>query len=291
MAMRQWSLLGICSRVISVGQEWLKRARVAETKFRTCRMAATSDLPFRNLPWPVQKLVVQQANLVDDLDTIPDDFLKLGDRISCKCLFFRKYLLPCKHILWKQRMFPGTIREADWLHWEFMWSSEGSGFDIYEKMTSTYLQSEIYEEIGAPTELKLDYREQKEIFDAAFYQINDLADDTGASPELRKELVGTLLDVMKHISGEITRLGAKAWAMEQISDQSRRFLTESQGNQLLDNLSSQPTQDLVPIPLGNKRCKREFQIYEDDQEEQELSDDEGDVEEEATDDEWANVED
>src|SRR6266516_7505403 len=117
------------------------------------------------------------------------------------------------------------------------------------------VENPVYEEISAPTELKLDYREQKEIFDAAFYQINDLADDTGASPELRKELVGTLLDVMKHIGGEITRLGAKAWAMEQISDQSRRFLTESQGNQLLDNLSSQPTQDLVPIPLGNKRCK------------------------------------
>jgi hypothetical protein len=172
-----------------------------------------------------------------------------------------------------------------------MWSSEGSGFDIYERMTSTYLQSEIYEEIGAPAELKLDYREQKEIFDAAFYQINDLADDTGASPELRKELVGTLVDVMKHISGEITRLGAKAWAMEQISDQSRRFLTESQGNRLLDNLSSQAGQDLVPIPLGNKRGKREFQIYEDEQKEQEDTEDGKDTEEEATDDEWANVED
>jgi hypothetical protein len=246
----------------------------------------------------VQKLVVGEANLVDDLDTIPDHFLELGDQISCRCLFFRKYLLPCRHILWKQRMFPGTIREADWQHWEFMWSSEGSGFDIYEKMTSTYLQREIYEEIGASAELKLDYREQKEIFDAAFYQINDLADDTGASPELRKELVGTLLDVMKHISGEITRLGAKAWAMEQISDQSRRFLTESQGNRLLNHLSSQSAQDLIPIPLGNKRCKRDFQIYEDGQgghegqgQEGHGSEDEQDEEEEATDDEWANVDD
>jgi hypothetical protein len=79
-------------------------------------MAAMSDLPFRKLPWPVQKLVVQQANLVDDLDIIPDNFLELGDRISCRCLFFRKYLLLYRHILWKQRMFPGTIKEVDWLH-------------------------------------------------------------------------------------------------------------------------------------------------------------------------------
>ena len=42
--------------------------------------------------------------------------------------------------------------------------------------------------------------------------------------------------------------------------------------------------------MGNNRAKRKFQIYEDEQKEQDTEDGR-EAEEEATDDEWTNVED
>jgi len=51
------------------------------------------------------------------------------------------------------------------------------------------------------------------------------------------------------------------------------------------------TQQTGRLPMGNKQAKREFQIYEDEQKEQEDTEDGREAKEEATDDEWANVED
>ena len=65
---------------------------------------------------------------------------ELADDLSCDCLFYRQYQLPCSH-LFQFDFITNTIKDADWLRWAFMF--EEQGFEIYESTTKEYAVKDI----------------------------------------------------------------------------------------------------------------------------------------------------
>ncbi|KAK9319312.1 hypothetical protein V1517DRAFT_332998 [Lipomyces orientalis] len=79
-------------------------------------------------PLPVQKLIVEELDALrhmrdDDSDRIDED------NVQCDCLFFRKYYLPCRHILLADRTYE-ILTEDHWNNFGVMF--ENRGFDVYE---------------------------------------------------------------------------------------------------------------------------------------------------------------
>ena len=54
----------------------------------------------------------------------------LIDDLSCRCLFYRQYQLPCSH-LWQYHFMSNAFSDSDWERWTYMF--EEGGFEIYER--------------------------------------------------------------------------------------------------------------------------------------------------------------
>ena len=65
----------------------------------------------RKLPFPIQRLTGQEITQSEELERQPSRIYPQGDKLSCKCQFYRKYLLPCRHIFyWENRLGGGRPR-------------------------------------------------------------------------------------------------------------------------------------------------------------------------------------
>jgi hypothetical protein len=154
-AMAKWSLSGLIQHIANCAEQWDRKALRIQAEFRTRHLSDTIFFPgLRKFPFPVQKLCLGQLKIAQERMGDGDNCNTLTDEVSCTCLFFRKYSLPCA-CLWHQELtFGAVFTEHTWERWAFMF--EDCGFEIYESMGVTYLNREIYEEVGAPARRRLE---------------------------------------------------------------------------------------------------------------------------------------
>ena len=81
------------------------------------------------LPYPVQKIVVDKVLAIEkrlEKGKEPPGLVSL----DCQCLFFHRYLLPCKHIFHDHIYGTNKLLTANaWVRFQQMF--EDSGFEIY----------------------------------------------------------------------------------------------------------------------------------------------------------------
>lgn len=81
-------------------------------------------------PYPIQKLIVSETAGV--MTRIDKGKLPPGLAVSvCHCIFFRRYLLPCRHIF-HEHMYGTTKILTDIVWKKFQDMFEEAGFEVYE---------------------------------------------------------------------------------------------------------------------------------------------------------------
>lgn len=132
-AMAQYSLTGTCRLVLEV-----------DTRFDTLAEQAAFDwdhkqLPIRErypgiqrLPFPVQKLVTEQLDLAetkidegDDIDA--KDIKHVNEDMTCGCGWFKKYQLPCRHILEHDVLY-GLLTDKHWEQYAHMFDESTNAY-------------------------------------------------------------------------------------------------------------------------------------------------------------------
>ena len=84
------------------------------------------------------------------------------------CLFYRQYQLLCKH-LWYYCITTLLFSSTDWARLAALF--EDGGFEIYEAMTKTYVENEIYNTIEGPDRGSLIMREILDHVKTRYYEI------------------------------------------------------------------------------------------------------------------------
>jgi hypothetical protein len=103
-------------------------------------------------PHLVQKLILKEYYEVKrDSGIIPH---KLGDDITCHCLFYYQWQLPCHHIILQEKVFGGILTDSYWDNWYRKWDK--SSFELYEGMTADYMNGPVDKEIGALRHILMD---------------------------------------------------------------------------------------------------------------------------------------
>src|SRR5207247_8006825 len=82
---------------------------------------------------------------------LPDDDEECAvGSISCDCLFFRKYRLPCRHIFHHHLMY-NSLNDSIFTEWSRQWDEYG--FEVYEAM-------ELYSVAPRPMEVEMPVKER-----------------------------------------------------------------------------------------------------------------------------------
>lgn len=208
-----FTLRGICMHLCAVAREWDIRAESQRHHFRTRHMTPIQDIPdLRRFPYPAQELICNQLQLMfteafqEDFDRrLAEQPPQIEDDISCTCLFYRRYQLPCAHIL-KQDQLWGTIPQSQWDVWSYMW--EDSGFEMYEKAKPiSHAIEDVYQQIGAPAKQRLQFREAIENLQGAYYRVaEEIGEIEGANDSQQKEIMGKWLQSLENMVGGVRRL-------------------------------------------------------------------------------------
>ncbi len=154
-----------------IALEWDKKACKTEHEFRTKHIADTVHIPnIRRFPYPIQLILVQEMNKAENCGEEEELPREIDDAIGCKCLFWRRYQLPCRHIFYQHMLFQ-ILTDEDWEAFAFAW--EDCGFEGYETAGPEYAIKEMYEEIGAPARRKLNLREVLDGLHAKYYALEE----------------------------------------------------------------------------------------------------------------------
>jgi len=188
--MRHWSLKGAIERVIQTGRIWENRATVAKTKFHGKHLVIAAGFPaMRQLPFPIQRLIGTEIVQAEELDRQSYPIHPQGDELSCKCKFYRKYLLPCRHIFYWENRIGGVLREYHWNKWIYMFEQGISGYEIYESISTEWIEEDIYQGIGAPARRKLQVREILAAIMQKYYEIEEAIAEEGWPEEQAQEAI------------------------------------------------------------------------------------------------------
>ena len=87
---------------------------------------------------------------------------------SCTCLFFQQWQLPCRHIWQHHRLF-GVLTPEALEAFTFAWD-EG-GYEIYEGITTEWVEKGVRDAIRAPVRRRLDIRELLNGLMAKYYSL------------------------------------------------------------------------------------------------------------------------
>ncbi|KAK9364564.1 hypothetical protein V1509DRAFT_572730 [Lipomyces kononenkoae] len=118
------------------------------------------------------------------------------NNVECACSFYRKYLLPCRHIFLSDLLYD-VLTPEHWQMYSFMF--EESGFEVYEAVTKEYVQDGIYDEIGAPERRALGCKEILENLRSRYYELEeDLLERVG--PEETSRQMESWLDSLRQSS-------------------------------------------------------------------------------------------
>ena len=173
-------------------------------------VAEFHDLPMlRRFPYPVQTLIQSELRRLDD-DDEEVQLHELNDDVSCGCLFYRKWQLPCRHIILQHRTFGHVLTDEYYNQWHWKW--EDSGFEMYEGMTTDYISKGIENDIGAPGRRKLQIRE---VLDGLLGRYYDLETETETWPDnARDEAIRKWVKDLDAITGSLRQV-----AVEQLKEQ------------------------------------------------------------------------
>ena len=133
--MTRWSLCGLIIHLANKALDYGQRAIKSEKDFRSLHFSDATYFPgpFK-LPYPVQRLVVDELKEGNLLLEEEKEGREIKDGITCDCLFWQKYQLPCRHLWLSHHIFDlGFREETAWIPFVRMW--EESGYEIYEGMT------------------------------------------------------------------------------------------------------------------------------------------------------------
>lgn len=207
-----WTLHGICAHVASIAREWDARADITAHHFRTRHMTPVQNIPnLRRFPYPAQELICTQLQLMFT-ESFQEDFDRrlaerppaIEDEVKCTCLFYRRYQLPCAHIL-KQDQVWGTIPQHQWDMWAYMWTD--SGFEMYERARPlSHATEDVHQQIGAPAKQKLEVRETVELLHDAYYRVNEEIDELNVTREQATRIRARWIDSLQHLVGGIRGL-------------------------------------------------------------------------------------
>ncbi|RHZ76932.1 hypothetical protein Glove_187g66 [Diversispora epigaea] len=131
----QHGLIGTCNKIVALDLKKRSNSDYVAFEFRVKKISATGidDDIFREIhkfPFPIQKLIVNEILSVESRIEKGKDLPGLMS-LECQCLFFRKYMLPCKHIFHEQIHGPRKLLTID--SWkQFQQTFDESGFEIYE---------------------------------------------------------------------------------------------------------------------------------------------------------------
>jgi hypothetical protein len=183
--MKRFSLLGICKHMHDTARMYDLRAEKASHDFCTKQVSAIAHLPqLKRFPYPVQLMIVGEMDKAEEAEECMERPRHgLADEVTCACVFWRRYQLPCCHILQHHMIF-GHLTDKHWSDWAFAW--EDSGFEIYETATKTYVNKEMYEEIGAPVRRKLELREVIDSLTNRYYRLEEELEDW---PDIERDII------------------------------------------------------------------------------------------------------
>ncbi|RHZ78348.1 hypothetical protein Glove_165g82 [Diversispora epigaea] len=155
----QHGLIGACNKIVALDSKKRSDSDYVAFEFHVKKISAAGiddDIlrEIHKFPFPIQKLIVT-AGIDDDIlreihkfpfpiqKLIVSEIFSVEGRIEkgkdlpglmsleCQCLFFRKYMLPCKHIFHEQIHGPRKLLTIDaWK--QFQQTFDESGFEIYE---------------------------------------------------------------------------------------------------------------------------------------------------------------
>ena len=114
--MLTWSLRGIVEHVANIALGYDKRAEKARRDWKHGQYADSVLYPgLQELPGPIQLLILrerEEGELLVQEGEDPREF-EVGE-VSCDCLFFRQYQLPCRHLFQVDILTGKMFREEDW---------------------------------------------------------------------------------------------------------------------------------------------------------------------------------
>jgi hypothetical protein len=88
------------------------------------------------VPVPIQKLLLDQLDAIHKRISARKAPPTLSE-MSCSCGFFRKFLLPCKHIFHIDYLFQ-SITSKDWTAWAEIFDQ--GGYEVYETMGTVHIR-------------------------------------------------------------------------------------------------------------------------------------------------------
>jgi len=151
-----------------------------------------------SFPFAIQKLIADEIEQAENMyyNGEDEDFNRVVDDLVCTCLFFLKFQVPCRHLICYHMTVPIFTSET-LAQWKYMW--EDTGFEMYDRITTSYWQKEFEDEIGAPPRRRLEVKEVCELIKAEYYKAEKLAAemDGDLGPRYLEWWVGHLNDVMR----------------------------------------------------------------------------------------------
>lgn len=225
--MGKWSLRGIIEHVVEISTKWRLKASRMEQAFRTKMVTEFHDMPIlQRFPYPVQELILKEYRYIEkEAEEGEDDveLHELHDDVSCRCLFYRRWQLPCRHILKQEALFGGILTDEYWGNWIRKW--EESGFELYEGMTVDYMNNAVDSEIGAPVRRKLEVREVLDGLLTAYYSFEE--NTTTWPADLRDEAIRNWTKALDKLTGPLRQEGVEQ-LKRHLSLESQKALEASQ---------------------------------------------------------------
>jgi MULE transposase domain len=123
-----FGLIGACRIVSMVDESYFNRAQRVQFDFWTKSLTDMESFPFlAGFPHPIQLLLVDEIHAfnkrIEDGKEIPNH-----QTAECRCQFFRRYLLPCRH-LFHRNLHGDFLKDQDWDAFRNMFAE--CGFDVY----------------------------------------------------------------------------------------------------------------------------------------------------------------
>lgn len=146
---------------------------------------------------------------------------ELGDELTCQCLFFRQYQLPCQH-LFQFDLVSDVIKDSDWDVWASMF--EDCRFEIYESTTKDFVAKGIFDEPGGPNKHLLQVREVLDDVKNSYYQMQEIMADWDADERNAKSK--QFVRMLRKMTGSVRQQGAMK-ALKQLDDEGHRLGTSS----------------------------------------------------------------
>jgi hypothetical protein len=126
--------IGACHKIVELDKKKLSDSEHVAFEFRTKRISAIGIddeilQEVHKFPFPIQQMLVNEFNSVEG--RIEKGKAAPGlTSLHCNCLFFHRYLLPCRHIFHENMYGVTKLLTPDvWENFQQMFDE--AGFDIY----------------------------------------------------------------------------------------------------------------------------------------------------------------